>query len=613
MNHLKNEKSPYLKQHVNNPVDWYPWGVDAFSKAKAENKPIFLSIGYSTCHWCHVMEHESFEDDAVAKLLNDNFVSIKVDREERPDIDSVFMMVCQMMTGQGGWPLSIFLTPDQKPFFAGTYFPKNSKYGRVGMVDILPRIQNIWATQKTELAQTVDGIQAALNASQIKSTTNPNFDLQTLVDQTKEELSGMFDSENGGFGTKPKFPSPQKLIFLLENYRLTNDKESLDMAEKTLYKMHQGGFYDHVGDGFHRYSTDEKWILPHFEKMLYDQAWLSYAYTFCYELTKNPFYKKIAQNTYDFVTREMMSPTGGFYSAFDADSEGEEGKFYIWTVNELEKELSAEELTFLREDFEFSFEGNYYDEATQQKNNHNIFYLENSLQSFDEEKTQKFFEKFDPIKQKLLEIRSRRPKPLRDEKILTDWNSIMAASFLKAAKVFKDDKNLSKRYQSIGLKNIDFILEELKLTNHLFHRICDEELQKYEFLDDHASFIWSLTHAYELTVDKKYIQIASEHVQKVETEFKDPNGGYFLTPKSQEVVLLRMRDLYDGAQPSGNSIYMNCLTKLTLYLKDPSLQEKYEQNMEKLFDQVAYSPSANTFLTLSCLFYLHPFCEEGLC
>jgi uncharacterized protein YyaL (SSP411 family) len=613
MNHLKNEKSPYLKQHVNNPVDWYPWGDEAFKKAKAENKPIFLSIGYSTCHWCHVMEHESFEDQAVAKLLNDSFVSIKVDREERPDIDSVFMMVCQMMTGQGGWPLTIFLTPDQKPFFAGTYFPKSSKYGRVGMVDILPRIQDIWKNNKTELAQTVDGIQAALNASQVKSTQSPDFDLQQLVDKTKEELSEMFDAENGGFGTKPKFPSPHKLIFLLENYKLTNDKESLEMVEKTLFKMHQGGFYDHIGDGFHRYSTDEKWILPHFEKMLYDQAWLSYAYTYCYELTRNPFFKTIAQNTYDFVAREMTSPEGGFYSAFDADSEGEEGKFYVWTVQELEKILSAEELVFVREDFEVSFEGNYYDEATQQKNTKNIFYLEYSLQNFDEEKTSKFFEKFNPIKQKLLEVRSKRIKPLRDEKILTDWNSIMAASYLKAAKVFKDDKELSERYKKIGLKNIDFILDELKLTDHLFHRICDSELQKYEFLDDHASFIWSLIHAYELTADKKYTAWASEHVQKVESEFKDPQGGYFLTPKSQEVVLLRMRDLYDGAQPSGNSIYMNCLTKLTLYLKDPSLQEKYEQNMEKLFDGVTYSPSANTFLTLSCLLYLHPHCEEGLC
>lgn len=608
MNHLKDEKSPYLKQHVNNPVDWYPWGKEAFQKAKAENKPIFLSIGYSTCHWCHVMEKESFEDQIVAKILNDNFVSIKVDREERPDIDSVFMTVCQMMSGHGGWPLTIFLTPDQKPFFAGTYFPKNSKYGRVGMVDILPKISEIWHTKKPELDQTVEGIQAALQASLVKGTVSDNFNLQMLVDKTKEELVGMYDAENGGFGTKPKFPSPHKLIFLLENYKLTKDKESLEIVEKTLYKMHQGGFYDHIGDGFHRYSTDEKWILPHFEKMLYDQAWLSYAYTFCFELTQNPFYKKIARNTLDFVTREMRNPEGAFYSAFDADSEGEEGKFYIWTVNELENVLSAEELSFLREQFELSYEGNYYDEATQRKNNQNVFYLENSLQERTQQKLEDFFEKFDPIKEKLREIRTHRPKPLRDEKILTDWNSIMAASFLKAAKVFKDD-----HYLKVGLKNIQFIIDEMKLNDHLFHRIFEGELQKYEFLDDHASFIWSLTHAYEATVDKKYLKISDEHIKKVELEFQDPNGGYFSTPESQEVVLIRMKDLYDGAIPSANSIYMNCLTKLTLYLKDETLQDKYEQNIQKLFDQIVYSPSSNTFLTMSCLFFLHPFCEEGLC
>ncbi len=613
MNHLKNEKSPYLKQHVNNPVDWYPWGEEAFAKAKSESKPIFLSIGYSTCHWCHVMEHESFEDKAVAKILNENFVSIKVDREERPDIDSVYMTVCQMLTGHGGWPLNIFLTPDKKPFFAGTYFPKNSKYGRVGLVDLLPRVSDIFTNKKDELNLTVEGIQGALKESQNNKTVSSDFDLEFLVNKTKEELRGMFDVENGGFGTKPKFPSPHKLIFLLENYKLTKDQESLAMVEKTLFKMHQGGFYDHIGDGFHRYSTDEKWILPHFEKMLYDQAWLSYAYTFCFELTGKPFYRQIAENIYDFVLREMTSSNGGFYSAFDADTDGEEGKFYIWTVNELEKHLSAEELAFLREDFEFSFEGNYYDEATQQKNNHNIFYLENSLEVKTEKDIETFFAKFAPIKQKLLEIRAQRPKPLRDEKILTDWNSIMAASFLKAAKVFGANFSKAENYKKAGLKNIEFIIDEMKLDDHLFHRICDDELQKYEFLDDQASFIWALTHAYELTIDKKYILMAKDHINKVETEFCDPNGGYFQTPQGQEVVLMRMKDLYDGAIPCGNSIYMTALTKLTLYLKDPTLQEKYEQNIQKVFDQIVYSPSSNTFLTMSCLFFLHPYCEEGLC
>lgn len=609
MNHLKNEKSPYLKQHINNPVDWYPWGEAAFSKAKSENKPIFLSIGYSTCHWCHVMEHESFEDQDVAKALNDNFVSIKVDREERPDIDSVFMTVCQMMTGHGGWPLTIFLTPDQKPFFAGTYFPKNSKYGRVGLMDLLPRVSEIFHTKKTELDHTVSGIQNALIESQnLRSMTTADFDLELLVTRAKEELSAVFDAQNGGFGAKPKFPSPHKLIFLLESYKLTKDKEALSMVEKTLFKMHQGGFYDHIGDGFHRYSTDEKWILPHFEKMLYDQAWLSYAYTFCYELTGKPFYKKIAESIYDFVARDMTNIKGGFYSAFDADTDGEEGKFYIWSIEELKKNLTSEEWNFLDQNFELSNEGNYLDEATHEKTKHNIFFLKESLQEKSDAEIENYFNKFQPIKEKLLKVRALRPKPLRDEKVLTDWNSIMAASFLKAAKVFKSDQ-----YKKAGLANIDFVIDELKLDDHLFHRIFEDELQKYEFLDDHASFIWALTHAYELTVDKTYLTMADSHIKKVEAEFKDPNGGYFQAPTSQEVVLVRMKDLYDGAAPSGNSLYMACLPKLTMYLKNPELEEIYEGNIQKIFDQIAYSPSSNAFLTLSCLFFLHPYCEEGLC
>lgn len=608
MNRLKNEKSPYLKQHSNNPVDWYPWGKDAFEKARSEDKPIFLSIGYSTCHWCHVMEHESFEDQDVAKLLNENFVSIKVDREERPDIDSVFMTVCQMMTGHGGWPLTVFLTPDQKPFFAGTYFPKNSKYGRIGIVDLLPKVSEIYKTKKEELNITVQGIQDALKTSQsLTKDLSIEFDLEGLVEKTKDELAATFDSENGGFGAKPKFPSPQKLIFLLEEYKLTKNKTSLEIVEKTLHKMHQGGFFDHIGRGFHRYSTDEKWLLPHFEKMLYDQAWLSYAYTFCYELTQNPFYKIVAENVYDFVLKEMTNKSGGFYSAVDADSEGEEGKFYIWTINELESVLRPEEFNFLNEYFLLEKEGNFFDEATQEKNDHNIFYLKNSLEA--EKYVQGFFQKFEPIRQKLYFEREKREKPLLDEKILTDWNSIMSASFIKAGKVFESEK-----YLKAGLKNIQFVIDELKLDDHLFHRICDDELQKFEFLDDQASFIWSLMHAYEATVDKKYLQMAKKQIEKVERDFSDSqNGGYFQVPSTQEVVLLRMKDLYDGAHPCGTSIYMTALTRLTLYLKDQDLQTIYEANIQKMYEQLIYSPSAHAFLTLSCLFYLHPYCEEGLC
>ncbi len=608
MNHLKNEKSPYLIQHINNPVDWYPWGDEAFEKAKKENKPIFLSIGYSTCHWCHVMAHESFEDKEVAALLNKDFVSVKVDREERPDIDAVYMSVCQMMTGQGGWPLTVFLTPDQKPFFAGTYFPKHAKYGHAGLIEILPRITDIWQNNQSEIDHTIQSIQAAIKESQATVSASGEYNLVDLVNKTKSELNISYDRNHGGFGVRPKFPSPQKLLFLLEDYKINNNKESLEVVENTLHQMFRGGFFDHIGGGFHRYSTDQEWRLPHFEKMLYDQAWLSYAYVVCFELTQNAFYKKVAERVFDFVLREMTTPEGAFYSAYDADSEGEEGKFYIWDYDSLKQSLSKEEFSFVEEYFDVSSDGNFNDESSGEPTGMNVFYLKTPLLRAEPAEVDKFFNGFYPIRQKLNDIREKRVKPQLDNKILTDWNSLMAASFLKAGRTFDDEK-----YKQVGLKNIKFITEELKLGKHLFHRICEGELQKHEFLDDQASFIWALTHAYEATTDKSYLEIARDHIDKVESDFKDPSGGYFLTPESQTPVLIRMKDFYDGAQPSANSVYLNCLTKLTLYLKAPPLQDVFEENIRKIYDQISFSPSSYAFTALSCLFFQHPYCDDELC
>ena len=340
-NRLINEKSPYLLQHANNPVDWYPWGEEAFDKAKKEDKPIFLSIGYATCHWCHVMEHESFEDEQVAALMNEAFVSIKVDREERPDVDDVYMTVCQMVTGSGGWPLTIIMTPDKKPFFAATYIPKESRYGRAGMMQLIPRVKELWETQRSELLGSADKITNALSQT---SNSSPGMELRKeLLEEAFELFNRNYDPQYGGFGNAPKFPTAHNLMFLLRYWKRTNHEKPLQMVETTLRKIRLGGVYDHIGFGFHRYSTDREWLVPHFEKMLYDQAILTMAYTEAYQATGNEFYRNVAQEILEYVLRDMTDSQGGFYSAEDADSEGEEGKFYIWTETEIREILNADE------------------------------------------------------------------------------------------------------------------------------------------------------------------------------------------------------------------------------------------------------------------------------
>ncbi|HET53973.1 MAG TPA: thioredoxin domain-containing protein, partial [Ignavibacteria bacterium] len=340
-NRLINEKSPYLLQHAYNPVDWYPWGEEAFKKAEEENKPVFLSIGYSTCHWCHVMEHESFEDPVVADLMNKVFVSIKVDREERPDIDHIYMTVCQMMAGHGGWPLSIVMTPDKRPFFSGTYFPKENRYGRIGFVELIKNIDRAWKNQKDDIENTADQITGYLKQASIN---DEGTDIPPIVlGDTYEYYSQRFDEKYGGFGTSPKFPSPHNLIFLLHYYKRNNETKALEMVKKTLFEMRKGGIFDHIGYGFHRYSTDQRWLLPHFEKMLYDQALLTHAYVEAYQVTKNESFRRTAEQILEYILRDMTSLEGGFFSAEDADSEGEEGKFYVWTKDDVKSILGEED------------------------------------------------------------------------------------------------------------------------------------------------------------------------------------------------------------------------------------------------------------------------------
>ena len=506
-NRLINEKSPYLLQHAYNPVDWYPWSEEAFEKARKENKPIFLSIGYSTCHWCHVMEHESFEDSTVAALMNENFISIKVDREERPDIDNVYMTVCQMLTGRGGWPLTIIMTPDKKPFYAGTYFPKQGSYGRIGMLELLPKISEAWKTKKEELLSSAGNIIKHLDQS------NTDFSGEMLG---KEDLKNAynnfmydFDKTYGGFGNSPKFPSPHNLLFLLRYWNRTGDNSALGMVEKTLYEMSKGGIFDHVGYGFHRYSTNRFWTLPHFEKMLYDQAMLAIAYLETYQATGNSFYAGVAEKIFEYVLRGMTSPEGGFYSAEDADSEGEEGKFYVWTQQEIENIIGKEEADLFANIYSFEDGGNFEDEATKTKNGSNIPHLIKSIEAHAAElkmDDNELKEKIEQYRVQLFNEREKRIHPLKDDKILTDWNGLMMAAFAMGGRVLK-----SEQYAKAAERSAQFIYDNLIDDNgRLLHRFRTGESGLQASVEDYAFFIWGLLELYETTFDVKYLTRAIE-------------------------------------------------------------------------------------------------------
>ncbi len=432
-NKLANEKSPYLLQHADNPVNWYPWGEEAFEKAKAGDKPIFLSIGYSTCHCCHVMEKESFEDAEVAKLMNEAFINIKVDREERPDIDDVYMTVCLMLTGSGGWPLTIILTPDKKPFFAGTYFPKESRFGRIGMLELIPQVQEIWRTRRADVERSASQITELLSRDE-----SPPFAFELgseTIQLAYDQLQGSFDKLHKGFGNAPKFPSPHTLIFLLRYWKRTGEEKAKSMAIETLDAMRLGGIYDHLLGGFHRYSTDSSWRLPHFEKMLYDQAMHILAYTEAFEATKEQKFAEIATETADYVLREMTSPEGGFYSAEDADSEGEEGKFYLWRFNEVKETLGEEDGALFASIFNLEPDGNYLEEATQRRTGSNVLFMKKPLADLALElglKEQELKIQISEMKKKLFAIRNKRIRPFKDDKILTDWNGLMIAGLARA-------------------------------------------------------------------------------------------------------------------------------------------------------------------------------------
>ena len=603
-NQLINEKSPYLLQHAKNPVNWFPWSEEAFKKAKDENKPIFLSIGYSTCHWCHVMAHESFEDEEIGNLMNEVFVSIKVDREERPDIDKIYMTVCQMMTGSGGWPLTIIMTPDKKPFFAGTYFPKETRFGRIGLNDLIFRIKELWKQQRNQILVNADQITFAL---QNATNESPGDKLdENILKNVYNKLKSRFDGKNGGFGSAPKFPTPHNLLYLLRYWIRTGEQDALDMVEKTLDAMRRGGIYDHLGYGFHRYSTDSNWIVPHFEKMLYDNALLAMAYLEAYQATKNENYANTAKEIFEYVLRDMTSPEGGFFSAEDADSEGEEGKFYVWSYDELASILSTEELELAVKLFNIKKVGNYKEEATKQETNRNILYFKKNLYEICREldtPKEELVNKLNLMKKKLFEAREKRIKPSKDDKILTDWNGLMIAAFAKAAQVLDEDI-----YLKSAEKAIKFILNKmLKEDGRLLHRYKNGSAEINGFIDDFSFIIWALIELYEVTYKPYYLEKALELNNYSMQYFWDGFiGGFFFTPDYGEKLLTRQKEIYDGAIPSGNSVAMLNLLRLANLTGNSEYEEKAEI-IERVFaETVKGNPSAFTQLMIALDFATGP-------
>ena len=588
MNHLANEQSPYLLQHADNPVDWYPWGKEAFKKARELDRPIFLSIGYSTCHWCHVMEHESFEDDSVAKLLNDSFISIKVDREELPEIDHVYMSVCQAMTGGGGWPLTIVMTPAKEPFFAGTYFPKDKRGGRSGLFQILPMIADAWNSKRQDIMTSVGQVKNYLDQLNSKPAGN-NFSTE-LINRAYDQFRNGFDEEYGGFFRAPKFPSPHNLIFLMRYHHSFDNKIALDMATKTLKQMRLGGIYDHIGFGFHRYSTDRHWLVPHFEKMLYDQAMIAMAYTEAYHITGEDIFAQTAREIFTYVLRDMTASEGGFFSAEDADSEGEEGKFYIWTEQEIKEVLGEDYGKEFNDIFSITTPGNYRDESSGKETRLNIPHLKNYNTNGSNE--------FESAREKLFNIREKRIHPLKDDKILTDWNGLMIAALAKAAIVLDEPV-----YLDAAEKAAEFVLHSISKGERLLKRYRNGVAALDAHLDDYAFMAWGLLELYEATFATKYLSQALDLMNiMVEDFWDDKNGGFFLGSDQSEKLIVRSKTAYDGAIPSGNSVAVMNMVKLTRITGNTNWAELAEKTIRAFSEDVNRAPTGYTLMLTGFMF-----------
>ena len=581
-NHLKNQTSPYLLQHADNPVDWYPWSEEAFTKARVEDKPVFLSIGYSTCHWCHVMAHESFEDLEIADILNKYYVSIKVDKEERPDIDSIYMAVCQAFTGSGGWPTSIFMTAEQKPFFAGTYFPKTARYGSIGFKELLLIIHQKWKNERDALVDSADKITAALNQHHVAASQAEG----TLLDTALRWYEQNFDASFGGFGGAPKFPTPHNLLFLMQQYEKQGNRQALNMAEITLQKMYAGGLFDHIGYGFCRYSTDRYYLVPHFEKMLYDNALLILAYCKAYELTGKSFYLEVAKKTASYILDEMTSPKGGFYSAQDADSDGEEGKYYVFTPEEIIELLGQADGTAFCERFGITKTGNFEGKS-----------IPNLLHAKDLTD-----ERFDCFLPTLREYRRGRTRLHTDDKILTAWNALMIAALCRLYRCSRDH-----RYLEAAKKAQGFIENSLFSQDTLYVSFRDGKLGEHGFLDDYASYIFALLSLYDATLEETFLCRAMQLTRETVTQYYDSeHGGFYLSGRDNETLLFRPKECYDGALPSGNSLIAYVFVRLNALLPDYSTENILNKQLAYMAGEAEQYPAGFSMFLMALSDFLEP-------
>jgi uncharacterized protein YyaL (SSP411 family) len=596
-NRLISEKSPYLLQHARNPVSWYPWGDEAFAAALRERKPVFLSIGYSTCHWCHVMEAESFSDKEVAAALNRDFIAVKVDREERPDIDKVYMDACLAMTGSGGWPLTIIMTPEKKPFFAGTYFPKTARWGRPGLMEILGAVSDRWKNDSGGIARASEQVGVVLARPPALGSAVPLSDgtLRNGLDQLRRQ----FDRAHGGFGAAPKFPAPHTLMFLLRQWVAARDTDALAMVEKTLQAMALGGIDDHLGFGFHRYSVDAAWIVPHFEKMLYDQAMLAMAYTEAYQATRDERYRRTAREVFEYVMRDMTSPGGGFYSAEDADSEGEEGKYYVWSPEEVKGVLGGERGALICRFFGVTESGNF-------EGGRNVLRVAVPEAEFARREGMalpRFREILENSRGKLLAARGKRVRPRKDDKILADWNGLMIAALAKGAAAFDEPS-----YGEAAARAARFIMERLRRSDGtLLHRFRDGDAAIPAYLDDYAFLAWGLLELYEATFEPRSLRESLALTdQMLRLFWDDDGGGLYFSRRDDRDLTVRPKDADDGAYPSGNSVAAWNLARLGRMTARPELEKRAEECIRAFSGEVSGVPAGHAHFLIAVQFALVP-------
>jgi uncharacterized protein YyaL (SSP411 family) len=580
-NRLINESSPYLQHHAHNPVDWYPWGEEALAKAKAEDKPIHLSIGYSSCHWCSVLARESFEDPETARIMNENFVNIKVDREERPDLDAIYMQAVQAMTGHGGWPMTTFLTPEGEPFYGGTYFPPEPRYGMPSFRQVLSGVSSLWNNDREHVQENANTLRSHLSgASEIpggSAALQPE-----ILDQAFAALRRNYDAKNGGFGGAPKFPQPQTLEFLLRYHVGKGNPDALRMVEHTLQKMARGGIYDQLAGGFHRYSVDDHWLVPHFEKMLYDNAQLARAYLHAYQITGKPFYRRIVEETLDYVVREMLDPEGGFYSTQDADSEGVEGKFFVWTADET-RAILGEDASLFMALFDVRKGGNW--------EGHTI--LNQPREPAEVARVlgvtpERLEQAAARGRRRLFEEREKRVHPNRDDKVLVSWNGLMLRAFASAGRVLDRPD-----YLEVARRNAEFVVGRMLVDGRLRHVYKDGQVKVDGFLEDYALYAEALIELYEATFDPRWISTAREWAEIMLGHFWDDSaGGFFQTSDEHEALITRPKDLFDEAVPSGNGVAANLLLRLAAYLGEHEYDRRARATIELVAPALAQYPTA---------------------